>query len=245
MNRLVTIPISHYCEKARWALERAGVEYRHDAHLQGFHYLASFRAGRSRSVPVLVTASGEVLTESRAIVEFADRHLPASRRLFTGDPEVSRLADLFDARLGPHARRWMYSHTLDQPMLVWRYGRADIPRWQSALLPPGFPLIRELIKRGLDISPESAARSLDIVRVILDDVAAILGDGRRYLSGDRFTAADLGFACLMAPMTLPSEYGVRLPRPDELPAAAGPVLAEVAAHPAGEFALRLFREDRR
>jgi len=23
--RLVTIPISHYCEKARWALERAGL----------------------------------------------------------------------------------------------------------------------------------------------------------------------------------------------------------------------------
>jgi glutathione S-transferase len=26
-NRLVTIPISHYCEKARWVLDRAGVPY--------------------------------------------------------------------------------------------------------------------------------------------------------------------------------------------------------------------------
>ena len=25
--RLVTIPISHFCEKARWALDRAGVDY--------------------------------------------------------------------------------------------------------------------------------------------------------------------------------------------------------------------------
>jgi len=24
VRRLLTIPISHYCEKARWALERAG-----------------------------------------------------------------------------------------------------------------------------------------------------------------------------------------------------------------------------
>ena len=25
--RLITIPISHFCEKARWALQRAGVAY--------------------------------------------------------------------------------------------------------------------------------------------------------------------------------------------------------------------------
>ena len=25
--KLVTIPISHFCEKARWALDRAGVRY--------------------------------------------------------------------------------------------------------------------------------------------------------------------------------------------------------------------------
>ena len=30
--RLVTIPISHYCEKARWALERAGIAYREERH---------------------------------------------------------------------------------------------------------------------------------------------------------------------------------------------------------------------
>ncbi|MCW3023116.1 MAG: Glutathione S-transferase family protein, partial [Conexibacter sp.] len=30
---LVTIPISHYCEKARWALDRAGVAYEERRHL--------------------------------------------------------------------------------------------------------------------------------------------------------------------------------------------------------------------
>ena len=28
--RLITIPISHYCEKARWALERAEIPYREE-----------------------------------------------------------------------------------------------------------------------------------------------------------------------------------------------------------------------
>jgi glutathione S-transferase len=33
MVRLIIIPISRFCEKARWALERAGIAYR-EGHLQ-------------------------------------------------------------------------------------------------------------------------------------------------------------------------------------------------------------------
>ena len=40
-RRLITIPISHYCEKGRWALDRAGVQYTEVPHLQGFHVAAS------------------------------------------------------------------------------------------------------------------------------------------------------------------------------------------------------------
>ena len=75
-----------------------------------------------------------------------------------------------------------------------------------------------------------------------DAVAERLGDGRRYLFEDRFTAADLTFACLAAAVVVPPEYGVALPQPDVLPE---PVAGDVRAfreHPAGAFALRLFRE---
>ena len=55
---LVTIPISHYCEKARWALERAGVPYVERPHLlpmptRPYHslLLAAPRAGRARRSP--------------------------------------------------------------------------------------------------------------------------------------------------------------------------------------------------
>ena len=48
LRRLVTIPISHYCEKARWALERAALDYREERHVQGVHQFASRRAGGSR-----------------------------------------------------------------------------------------------------------------------------------------------------------------------------------------------------
>ena len=56
--RLITIPISHYCEKARWALERAEIPYREEPHLQAIHWAHVWRAGRGRTAPVLVTEDG-------------------------------------------------------------------------------------------------------------------------------------------------------------------------------------------
>ena len=41
MRRLLTIPISHFCEKARWALERAGLAYREERHVQGVNRIVS------------------------------------------------------------------------------------------------------------------------------------------------------------------------------------------------------------
>ena len=70
--RLVTIPISHFCEKARWALDRAGVDYVERPHLQLIHVFAARLAGGGRTVLVFVTGSGEVLAESAEILRCAD-----------------------------------------------------------------------------------------------------------------------------------------------------------------------------
>jgi glutathione S-transferase len=43
--RLVTIPISHFFEKARWALDRAGVQYVEQPHLRLVHVLAARFSG--------------------------------------------------------------------------------------------------------------------------------------------------------------------------------------------------------
>src|SRR4029079_8849515 len=53
-TKLITIPFSHYCEKARWALDRVGVPYEELGHLPLFHYVATYPRGRQRTVPLLV-----------------------------------------------------------------------------------------------------------------------------------------------------------------------------------------------
>ena len=102
-----------------------------------------------------------------------------------------------------------------------------------------------IIDHFLEVTPEKAAESETVVRATFDDVAARLADGRRYLVGERFTAADLTFAALAGAVLMPPEYSVPLPQPDVLPAEMAAVVRELRAHPAGAHALAMFREERR
>jgi glutathione S-transferase len=43
---------------------------------------------------------------------------------------------------------------------------------------------------------------------------------------------------------VPPEYGVRLPQPEELPEHIARRIRALREHPAGAFALRLFRDER-
>jgi glutathione S-transferase len=244
---LITIPISHYCEKARWALDWTGVSYRERAHLQIFHWVAVRRAGGGKTAPVLVWGD-RVLADSADILEQANTQAPPDRRLFPDDPGATEARELqrdFDTHLGPHGRRWMYNGLRGHRDIAIAYGCTGVPSWQRRALPLVYPAAARIIDRFLDVSPATAERSEALVRTKFDRVAQRLEDGRPYLCGERFTAADLTFAALAAPMLMPPEYGVPLPQPEELPAAMAMTVRELRAHPAGAHALKMFSEERR
>jgi glutathione S-transferase len=244
---LITIPISHYCEKARWALDRAGIRYQERAHLQVLHWFPVRRAGGKKTAPVLVWGD-RVFTDSADIVEEASAKAPPGRGLFPNEPgaaaEVRELQRDFDARLGPEGRRWMYNALRGRRDIAIAYGCTGVPTWQRRGLPFAYPVATRIIDRYLNVTPATAARSEVEVRATFDDVAARLSDGRPYLCGERFSAADLTFAALAASVLVPSRYGVPLPPLEALP---DPFAGEVRAlreHPAGAFALRLYDQER-
>lgn len=246
-NVLITIPISHFCEKARWALERTGVPYGERAHLQVLHRFAVRRAGGGTTAPVLVW-DGRVLADSAEILEAASARAPAQLRLFPDDPEaaaeVRSLERDFDERLGPEGRRWMYYELRGRRDIAREYGCTGVPAWQRRLLPIAYPAVARIIDRFLDVTPETAARAEGVVTATFDEVAERLADGRPFLCGERFSAADLAFAALAAAVLMPPEYGVPLPQPEALPAPMAAKVNELRSHPAGAFALRMFREER-
>jgi glutathione S-transferase len=246
--RLITIPISHYCEKARWALERAGVDYREERHIQGVHMFMAKRAGGGITAPVLVTPERSI-GESEDILHWVDERTPAEHRLFPPPgpqrDEVLAISRRLDAELGPKGRRHIYIHLLPQRELLLAFNNEGVPRWEDRLLRHGFAMLAPVVKRRLAITPGiEVSDERDIWRE-LDWVAELLSHGRPYLSGERFGAADLTFAALSAAVVSPPDYGIPLPTPEQMPGPTRDFIERARAHPAGAFALSLIERHRR
>jgi glutathione S-transferase len=244
---LVTLPISHFCEKARWALDRAGVAYVERRHMQIIHQFAARLAGGGKSVPVLKTGDG-VFTQSHDIMVYADSFLPEPARLYPADKalraEVVALEQRFDAVLGVEGRRWLYHEVFKDVKPFASYNLEGVPAWERLAFPFVVAPAKIYINHFLDIDDATAARALQLVDEELDAVAELLSDGRPYLTGERFTAADLAFAALSAPLIVPVEYGTPLPQPEQLPERMAAPVRAWREHPAGSFALRMFAERR-
>lgn len=67
-------------------------------------------------------------------------------------------------------------------------------------------------------------------------------DGRLYLVGDRFSAADLAFATLAAAVVVPSGYGVKLPELGQLPDRMANSIQQFQKTVAGKFVFCLYQE---
>jgi glutathione S-transferase len=245
---LLTVPFSHFCEKARWALDYAGVDYVEEGHIPGFHRLAVGRTkSPNSSVPVLVT-DDETLGDSSDILAWADAKAPVGQELYPKDEaarrEVLALEDELDEELGPHIRRVLYFYILGERRLAFGLMDQQTPGWERAALRVGSPFLFFGMRRFMTIERSTAEDSRDRVFRLFDAMDARLKDGRRYLVGDRFTAADLTLASLAGPSVMPPEHPVRFPRMEDLPPAASAIFREVRQRPVAEYLTRMYARHR-
>jgi glutathione S-transferase len=242
--RLITIQFSHYCDKARWGLQRAKIEFDEEAHAPMLSWAATLGSGGTRTAPVLVTGD-QVLSDSTDILRHADAQGSADPLFPPGNDEAARLEDRFDRVLGPATRRCAYDLVLRMPPpVVSELLGSGAPAWERAIARAAPGVFIAMLRRGLRIVPEQVARSRAAVATIFDEVATLLADDRPYLTGDRFTAADLTFAALATPVVYPDAYAKTALPLDRL---SDDVRASVDAHratTAGQFAMRLYARDR-
>ena len=242
---LITMPHSHYAEKARWALDRLSIPYREAPHVPLLHRLATTRLG-GRSVPVLAHGDDRFV-DSTDILHHADV-ICGGDHLYPLDPKlrttVEALEDRFDEVLGPHTRRWVYFHLLPHRAQLYQIMSRGVPQIESSLLTLALPIVVQAIRKGLRITPEGAQRSIERVCAIFSEVDDLLKDGRPYLVDGRFTAADLTFAALASPVLLPEGGIAAYPKVQDVPATMRERIEQLRDTDAGRFALRLYAQER-
>ena len=242
--RLITIPVSHYSEKVRWGLEYLKIPYQELPHMPPFHRGATKKYGGT-TVPVLVSDTAAI-TDSTDILRYLDTLYPG--KLYPVEPELqalnTELETLFNRTLAENIPRWGYSHILTAQLLYPRW-TLGVPLWEKLLFPILFPKIRSILTTSFDLTPTSAAESYQEIECVFDRVNQILADGRKYLLGDQFSAIDITFAALAAPILQPPEHPIPSSELALLPAQMQTDILTAQATPAGQFGLRLYRENRR
>ena len=212
MLKLHQFPISHYCEKARWALEIKELPYRKVNLLPGPHIKKAKQMADHSYLPIL-EHDGEFIQESSDIISYLDENF--SRRLLTPeDPREKELASAWesfaDREIGPAVRLLSYSTLLNYPEIMVPLLTNDGPWYGRWALKPAFPKIAESMREMWHITPQSVIEAENKISTALDNLNATLGDNE-FLVGDTFTRADLSVASLLAPLISHSAYGVEWP----------------------------------
>ena len=226
------IPVSHYNEKVRWALDLKRVEHERRAPPPPAHMVVArwLTRGRASTFPLLVL-DGQAIADSTAIIAALERRHP-DPPLYPEDPaqceRALALEEFFDEELGPHVRGLAFHEMRKDP--------AAMSAFVGTMLPG--PLAGNATARGLAGSmgsvysnaryrvrhAEDAARARAKVVAAFGRLEAELDrGGGEYLVGDAFSVADLTAASLFVPVVDPRE-GPELPEmPEAYHAFVGPL----------------------
>jgi glutathione S-transferase len=209
------LEISHYNEKACWALDYKRVPHVRRAVRPGLQELTARRLRAGRTVPIL-QVNGRAIGDSTRIIEEIERRWP-DPPLYPADPEEGHraleLEDYFDEGCGPALRRVLFNDNLTEPekfagMFV---GPEHV---RPGLLRALSPVLGRVLRWRYEIHPDSVADSREVVRAALDTIEAEAGSSG-YLVGDSFTVADLTAASILGLIVVPPEFPYIKLQPEE------------------------------
>ncbi len=225
------IPLSHFSEKARWALDYKRIA--HHRQVLGPDYL--IRAWRA-------TGRGTAIGDSTHIIAALEERYPESP-LYPGDTDARQralaLEDYFDEQLGPALRAAivtpLFRHDQDIALRVLTTGMPD--KAYQTLRPLGriFPAYYRFRHKIRDAKLEADRGTVNAALDRIDQER----QGRAYLVGDAFTVADLTAAAMLGPVLQPPE--MQYPLRVELPPYLQDYRAALLHHPATQWAADIYR----
>ncbi|MDD2724358.1 MAG: glutathione S-transferase [Methylovulum sp.] len=212
MLTLYQFPISHYCEKARWALDYKRLDYKIKNLFPGLHVMTAKRLAGASSLPILVH-DGKVVQGSGEIIDYLEQVFP-EHKLAPADDTL--LADVLawekfvDGKIGVAVRIVCYHVLLDHPDILTPFFTRNAPWYGSIYMKIAFPNVAARMRGLMNINDRTAALAN---RQLARGIAKLSErlQHRPFLAGDTFTRADLSAAALLAPLCKRPEFGLQWP----------------------------------
>jgi glutathione S-transferase len=205
------IPVSHYSEKARWALAWKGVDHERRSPPPGGHMAVALWLTRgSRVTFPILTLDGRNVPDSTAIIAALEQRHP-DPPLYPEDPEERRrghgLEDFFVEELGPHARLLAFYELRSDRDRFRRVVEQTVPPPLRRFGGPATAYARTYTKIRFGVAdPEAAELARAKIVAAFDRLESELdANGGEYLVGESFTVADLTAASLFFPVVQPQE----------------------------------------
>jgi glutathione S-transferase len=243
---LITFPPSLDSELSRFLLAHYRVLHEERRHAFIFIFFVTFWRGFTLLFPFLYGPSYRLDT-ARRMVDHFDPLAPADRRLLRADGESTQVESdwaRFNDTLAFSTAVFAYYHLLPHRAIMVRPLSEGAPTFEQRAVRALYPIFSGLLRLLLWLTAARAKSALDTARDVFREVDERLSGGRRYLVGDQFSLSDMSFAVAAAPLVLPDDYAGRLPPLAEMPPVLREAVDEMRAHPAGQFALRIYRDHR-
>ncbi|WP_052063945.1 glutathione S-transferase family protein [Nitrincola sp. A-D6] len=191
------------------ALDFKGLPYQSHNLIPGFHFRVIRKLSKSTAVPLL-THGDQVIQGSAAIIDYLEALQPQPA-LNPVTPEQAQSAiaweQRFDAELGPATRVFAYHYLLDRPDILVPWLTTGAPFYSRWLFRALFPKIAKVMRKKMRINADNADKCRLIIEGLLQEICSIYRSGN-YLAGDTFSRADLAACALLAPLFMPTGYGI-------------------------------------
>jgi len=234
------IPLSHFNEKVRWALDYKRIAHRRQV-LGADYLIRAWRATGRGTLPILFL-DGRAIGDSTHIIAALEQRYPEPP-LYPGDADARQralaLEDYFDEQLGPALRAAIVTPLFrHDPDLALRVLTTGMPDKAYQTLRPLVRIFPAFYRFRHKISDSKLEADRATVKAALDRIEQER-QGRAYLVGDAFTVADLTAAAMLAALLeLPEiQYPLRV----ELPPYLQDYRATLLPHPATQWAVGIYR----
>jgi cytochrome P450/glutathione S-transferase len=243
--QLTSVRISPFCELARWILERQGISYDEACHAPIWNVPYTKAVANTVNVPAIQAPDADF--QIAEFLNYIDARARADEKLFPTDPvqraEVDAFVQSILKDLAISIRLYAYGNMLPNPMTGMLMTDRS-PWWERAFVKLFYPLQKAGMRKVLLITPATIEQSRTNILSSFDTISKCIPANGGFLFGDRLTAADLVFAAGTAPITLPPEYGASFLALSDSPPPMQSTILAVQSTPAGQHALRLYREHR-